>query len=213
MMKELEHDVRRAGYSQVGRSDMLTFPVYALQLAGIVFTIALLALAWASRGRLNSMGFELLHWNRTSARENAEALCFGAVCGLTVALLFQALYKGAPFKWQDAWIGITLGPLMEEAVFRGYLFGLAERGLRKRVPNASWIVGIAIAAVFALCPLPKAGITGLQISVIFVMGVVYAWLRIKSNSTASPFLADSAYNAIIFAAAAPIAWNRFPHNF
>jgi len=45
----------------------------------------------------------------------------------------------------------------------------------------------------------------LQIGVIFVMGVVYAWLRIKSNSTTSPFLAHSAYNAIIFAAAALIA--------
>ena len=184
---------------------MLTSPVYPLQLAGIAFTIALLALAWASRGRLNSMGFEFLHWNRTSPRENVEALGFGAVCGLAVALLFQALYKGAPFKWQDALIGITLGPLMEEAVFRGYLFGLAEWGLRKRGPHASWIVGVAIAAVFALCHLPKAGITGLQIGVIFVMGVVYAWLRIKSNSTTSPFLAHSAYNAIIFAAAALIA--------
>ena len=50
-------------------------------------------------------------------------------------------------------------------------------------------MGIAIAAVFALCHLPKAGITGLQIGVIFVMGVVYSWLRIKSNSTTSPFLA------------------------
>ncbi len=147
---------------------MLTFPVHPLQLAGIVFTIALLALAWASRGRLNSMGFEFLHWNRT-------------------------------------WIGITLGPLMEEAVFRVYLFGLAELGLRKRISHPGWIAGIAIAAVFALCHLPKAGITALQIGVIFVMGVVYAWLRIKSNSTTSPFLAHSAYNAIIFAAAALLA--------
>src|SRR5260370_37871548 len=121
-MKELEHHVGRAGYSQVGRSDLLTFPVHPLQLAGIVFTIALLVLARASRGRLNSMGFEFLHWNRTSARENAEALGFGAVCGLAVALLFQALYKGAPFKWQDAWIGITLGPLMEEPLFPAYPF-------------------------------------------------------------------------------------------
>ena len=66
-------------------------------------------------------------------------------------------------------------------------------------------MGVAIAAVFALCHLPKADITGLQIGVIFVMGAVYAWLRIKSNSTTSPFLAHSAYNAIIFAAAALIA--------
>ena len=183
---------------------MFSSPVHPLQIAGVVFTVALLASAWASRGHLNSMGFEFLHWNRTSTRENGEALAFGAGCGLAVALLFQALYKGAPFKWQDAWIGITLGPLMEEVVFRGYLFGLAEWGLRKRVPRASWIVGIAIATVFALCHLPKAGITGLQIGIIFVMGVVYAWLRIKSNSTTSPFLAHSAYNAIIFAAAALI---------
>ena len=89
---------------------MLGFPANPLQI-GVLFTVALLALAWASRGRLNSMGFEFLHWNRTSTRESAEALGFGAVCGLAVALLFQALYKGAPFKWQDAWIGITLGPL------------------------------------------------------------------------------------------------------
>ena len=183
---------------------MFSSPVHPIQIAGVVFTVALLALAWASRGRLNSMGFEFLHWNRTSARENVEALGFGAVCGLAVALLFQALYKGTPFKWQDAWIGITLGPLMEEA-FRGYLFGLAEWGLQKRVPQAGWITGIAIAAVFALCHVPKAGITGLQIGVIFVMGVVYTWLRIKSNSTTSPFLAHSAYNTIIFAAAALLA--------
>jgi membrane protease YdiL (CAAX protease family) len=82
---------------------------------------------------------------------------------------------------------------------------MAEWVLRKRVPQAGWIAGISIAAVFALCHLPKASITFLQIGVIFVMGVVYAWLRIKSNSTTSPFLAHSAYNAIIFVAAALLA--------
>jgi len=184
---------------------MFRVSIHPLELAGVGFTVALLVLAWAGRDRLNTFGLEFLAWRRTSNRQNVEALTFGAVCGLAVALLFQALYKGAPFKWQDAWIGITLGPLMEEAVFRGYLFGLAELGLRKRVPHPGWITGIAIAAIFALCHLPKAGITGLQIGVIFVMGVVYAWLRIKSNSTTSPFLAHSAYNAIIFAAAALIA--------
>lgn len=176
--------------------------VQPLQLVGIVFTTALIVLAWAARGRLNSFGLEFVHWNRTSSRTSIEALCFGALCGLAVSLLFQDLYPGTPFKWQDALIGITLGPLIEETVFRGYLFGLAEWALHKRSSNARWIVGIAIAAIFALCHLPKAGITALQIGVIFVMGVVYAWLRIKSNSTTAPFLAHAAYNAVIFAAAA-----------
>ena len=181
---------------------MFRVSIHPLELAGIGFTVALLTLAWAGRGRLNAFGLEFLAWRKTSTRESAEALIFGSVCGLAVALLFQSLYKGAPFKWQDAWIGITLGPLMEEAIFRGYLFGMVEWGLRKRVPQARWISGAAIAAVFALCHLPKAGITGLQIGVIFVMGLVYGWLRIKSNSTTAPFLAHAAYNAVIFAASA-----------
>jgi membrane protease YdiL (CAAX protease family) len=180
---------------------MLRVSIHPLELAGIGFTVALLTLAWAGRDRLNAFGLEFLAWRRTSNRESAEALIFGSACGLAVALLFQALYKGAPFKWQ-AWIGITLGPLMEEAIFRGYLFGMVEWGLRKRVPQANWISGAAIAAIFALCHLPKAGITGLQIAVIFAMGLVYAWLRIKSNSTTTPFLAHAAYNAVIFAASA-----------
>lgn len=181
---------------------MPTTTLQPLQLAGIVFTVALIAMAWAGRGRLNSFGLEFIHWNRTSTRVSLEALCFGAVCGLAVSLLFQALYRGTSFTWQDALVGITLGPLIEETVFRGYLFGLAEWALRKRAHNAKWIVGIAIAAVFALCHLPKAGITALQIAVIFTMGVAYAWLRIKSNSTTAPFLAHAAYNAVIFAASA-----------
>lgn len=72
---------------------MFSSPVQPLHIAGVVFTVALLIFAWAGRGRLNSMGFEFLHWNRTSTRENVEALSFGAVCGLAVALLFQALYN------------------------------------------------------------------------------------------------------------------------
>ena len=178
--------------------------VQPLQLAGVVFTVALVVLAWAARGRLNSFGLEFVHWNRTSSRASIEALGFGAACGLAVSLLFQALYKGTPFRWQDALIGITLGPLIEEAIFRGYLFGLAEWALRKRAPNAKWPVGLAIAAVFALCHLSKSGITAPQIAVIFVMGVAYAWLRIKSNSTTTPFLAHAAYNAVIFAASAAL---------
>ena len=110
--------------------------VQPLQAAGILFTVALIALAWAGRGRLNSFGLEFVHWNRTSSRVSLEALCFGAVCGLAASLLFQALYKGTPFEWQDALIGITLGPLIEETVFRGYLFGLAEWALQKQAPNA-----------------------------------------------------------------------------
>jgi len=173
---------------------MLTPPVHPLQLAGVVFTMALLALAWASRGRLNSMGFEFLHWNRTTRSAVLPSHCYSRP--YTKARRSNGRMPGSELPSVLS---------LEEAVFRGYLFGLAEWGLRKRVPQAAWTVGIAIAAVFALCHLPKDGITGLQIGVIFVMGVVYTWLRIKSNSTTLPFLAHSAYNAIIFAAAALLA--------
>jgi hypothetical protein len=35
---------------------MFSSPVHPLQIAGVVFTVALLGLAWASRGRLNLWG-------------------------------------------------------------------------------------------------------------------------------------------------------------
>ena len=77
------------------------------------------------------MGFEFLYW--TSAGKNAEALGFRALCGLAGRTAISGPTK-VPFKWQDAWNGIILGPLMEEALFRGCLFGLAELGLRNEFP-------------------------------------------------------------------------------
>lgn len=181
---------------------MLGVPIHPLELAGIGFTVALMALAWAWRDRLHAFGLEFLAWRKTSTRENAKAVTVGAGCGLAIAFAFHGRYSHAAFHWQDAWIGVTLGPLLEEAVFRGYLFGLLNWGLGRRVPYANVLAGLVIAAAFALFHLSKPGITPLQIGAIFLMGLVYAWLRITSKSTTSPVLAHSAYNAAIFAAAA-----------
>jgi cytochrome c oxidase assembly protein subunit 15 len=76
------------------------------------------------------------------------------------------------------------------------LLALAYQAWRRAQTRAVRLSAAALAAALALQWL---------IGVIFVMGVVYAWLRIKSNSTTSPFLAHSAYNAIIFVAAALLA--------
>lgn len=180
---------------------MLDVPIHPLELAGIGFTVALMALAWAWRDRLHAFGLEFLAWRKTSTRENVKAVAVGACCGLAISFSFHGRYSHAAFHWQDAWIGITLGPLLEEAVFRGYLFGLLTWGLRRRVPYVNVLAGLVIAAAFAISHLSKQGITPLQIGAIFLMGLVYAWLRIRSKSTTSPVLAHSAYNAVIFAAA------------
>jgi membrane protease YdiL (CAAX protease family) len=59
---------------------------------------------------------------------------------------------------------------------------------------------IAIAGAFAVAHVRKPGTTPSQVAVIFLMGVLYGWLRLKSGSTVPAFVAHAAYNAVVFAA-------------
>ena len=89
-------------------------------------------------------------------------------------------------------IGITLGP-----PWKRLCAGTSSAwpaGAPEEFPRQVLDYGIAIAAD-SRSPSSEGRHHRLQIGIIFVMGVVYAWLRIKSNSTTSPFLAHSAYNA------------------
>jgi membrane protease YdiL (CAAX protease family) len=100
-------------------------------------------------------------------------------------------------------MGVTLGPLLEEILFRGYLFGMLEKLLGRWAPfGAGWITALLIAATFALGHLVKSGITPAQIATIFGMDGVYGWLRLTSGSTVPPAAAHIAYNVVIFSAAA-----------
>jgi membrane protease YdiL (CAAX protease family) len=125
----------------------------------------------------------------------------GAGAGILVAWLFGGYDKSASPIFTDVWMAITIGPLVEELIFRGYLFWVIGAFLArlKIRPGAATALGVAV--LFALAHASKLGITGPQLVAIFGTGLLYGWLRLDSGSTVPPVIAHILFNAVIYLAA------------
>jgi TPR repeat protein/membrane protease YdiL (CAAX protease family) len=104
----------------------------------------------------------------------------------------RALFQKA--KEASPWIALsTIGlilPVAEEILFRGYLFD----ALRKRWPDATTIIVTAFA--FAAVHFQLA-----QFPLLFAMGLVLGWARMKTNSLRLPVLLHAANNSLVMLAA------------
>jgi len=165
-------------------------------------TIALFAYFWLLRDRLNLMGLEYVYWRRTSAVWTACSVVLGGLVAVAIAWSFREYNMGQQPPFAELWIAVTWGPLIEEIIFRGYLFSFSERLLRRRIKKPGWLVVVGIAALFALSHLVKSGITPVQVSSIFITGTLFGWLRLRSGSTVPPVCAHISYNSVIYLAAA-----------
>jgi len=86
---------------------------------------------------------------------------------------------------------VTLGPLMEELFFRGFLYPV----LRRRF---GVLTGVLVTALgFGLVHAAQYGYSWLSISLIFIVGVVLAVVRETKNSVAAGFLVHAGYNGTI----------------
>ena len=128
----------------------------------------------------------------------------GFVAGVVVFTI--ASLGGQEVKLSDeaslVMLQVTLGPILEELVFRGYLFALLAWSFRRalnRVP-ANWAIVFTAAVVFALVHLAQPGVRWLQIVCIVSTGVLYGWHRCRSGSTAPAAASHAAYNLTLYAA-------------
>ncbi len=89
-------------------------------------------------------------------------------------------------------LGVTIGPFVEEIVFRGFMQPLFVRSLG--VPG-----GILLAAVlFGVLHLPEYGNSWRHGLLIAGAGATFGWMRHRSGSTASAALMHAAYNGTFF---------------
>jgi membrane protease YdiL (CAAX protease family) len=96
-------------------------------------------------------------------------------------------------------LAIALGPVLEEVIFRGYLFTavlLLTRRLSPSMSAASSIIGVAL--VFSIAHLTTAGTTALQLCCIVLTGCLYGWVRFRYRSTAAAALTHAAYNLALY---------------
>ncbi len=172
-----------------------------MHLAGVAVTVGLLWLMWSVRGKLTSHGFEYVHWVPASWRSMVQAVAAGTVAGILVAWLFGGYDKSDSPMFTDVWIAITLGPLAEEMIFRGYLFWVIGSLLARLKVRFGAATAFVVAVLFALAHASKSGITGPQLATIFGTGLLYGYLRLDSGSTVPPVIAHTVFNAVIYLAA------------
>jgi membrane protease YdiL (CAAX protease family) len=93
--------------------------------------------------------------------------------------------------------GVTVGPIVEEVIFRGAAFSVIYVTASSIGGLANSRIALSIAVSSLLFALAHTTLIGIPWVVFFGMGMLYALLRWRSNSTAAAALMHATYNAVI----------------
>lgn len=100
----------------------------------------------------------------------------------------------AAWRLALAVVVVTIGPLVEELLFRGVLLSALLRRLR---PLAAVVLS---ALVFALAHLPDLHWLWYGLPDLALLGIAFAWLRLRSGSLWPAILAHACNNLLVMAA-------------
>jgi membrane protease YdiL (CAAX protease family) len=171
------------------------------ELAGLIEAAAFFFVAVSSAGRLKTLGLEFIAWERISLNAMGVCAVYGLVAGSAAIAVARLSGQGLGIdrRWNTLVLAITLGPVVEEVIFRGYLISLALRLARRSArPLSSAISVLSVATLFAIAHLGTTGVTRLQLVCIGSTGCVYGWIRLRFESTAAAALTHAAYNATLY---------------
>jgi membrane protease YdiL (CAAX protease family) len=126
------------------------------------------------------------------------ALLSGALAAIVVLSVVRIAHMSLGAASRETLLyGVTLGPILEELLFRGvtlsvnYVTACPVQN-RARLQIALVIVGSSL--LFALA---HTNTVGIPLLLFFGTGSLYAMMRWRSNSTATAALMHAAYNAMI----------------
>jgi uncharacterized protein len=160
------------------------------------------ALVWSRhRQRL----FEAVSWNAPDRRRATYALAIGVSMALFSAfaevllqrwtpksLPITEFFRDRPSAWLLAAFGVLVAPVMEELVFRGFIF-----------PAVSRLIGVGASvaitgAGFALLHGVQLGFAWAPLLVLLIVGLALTIARVVTKSVAFCVLMHMSYNFLIF---------------
>jgi len=103
---------------------------------------------------------------------------------------FDKLFARPRDAYLIAIIAVSLGPLVEELFFRGFLYPVLARRW-----GIAWAVFLT-ALPFALMHMPQYGYAWGALAVIFIVGVVCGTVRAGTKSVGASFLVHVGYNGV-----------------
>ncbi len=175
----------------------------AEQLGGDVFLFAVLGLIL--RVQYEKPFWRSLGW-LTPPIPALWVVISGLACALSVALLGSLIHvptttnpmlellKDRTSAILMAVFGVTIAPLTEELVFRGFLQPLLVRSLGA-------VPGILLAAIpFGMLHYHEYGNSWRHAVLIGLAGAAFGWMRHRTGSTQASTLMHASYNGLIFLA-------------
>jgi len=169
-------------------SELLTYVAVALYMILLV------------EGKYRARFWQAIRWNWPGMAGVSLVGIGVLMLGLDLLGRFLPMPKSTPFDQffahrSDAYLtavfAVTLGPLMEELFFRGFLYPIIARRM-----GIFW--GIILTALpFGLIHFVQYGNSWGAVLIIFLVGVVLTAVRAKTNSVASSFLAHVGYNGTL----------------
>lgn len=183
---------RRASLAQLSQRPLLLL-ISQFLIDGAVAVLLFLLV----EGKYHARFWSAIRWNwpRSAWRQ----LGLGAVMllGLSMVESFLPMPKSTPFdklliRPRDAYllaiIAVSLGPLVEELFFHGFLYPVLAR---------RWGVGWGIfltALPFAAMHMPQYGYAWSALLVILIVGIVCGIVRAVTHSVGASFLVHVGYN-------------------
>jgi uncharacterized protein len=202
-------------YRHTSFGEVIQKPLLALIGEFLSYIAVAVYMIMLVEGKYHTPFGRAIRWNWPPT--SGKLLGFGGLGVLTVLLdllsRFLPMPKTTPFdqffdRPLDAYLvavfAVTLGPLMEELFFRGFLYPVLARRM-----GAVWAV-ILTALPFGLIHYKQYGDAWSAVLVIFLVGVVLTTVRAVSKSVGASFLVHVGYNGTLMILAA-VATDGFRH--
>jgi membrane protease YdiL (CAAX protease family) len=151
----------------------------------------------------SALGWHSLDGTHTNPVTALRYLLGGLLLAITVTVVSGFLKQSGPVPFEEFFkarqtvlmmmgFGILVAPLVEETIFRGFLYPVTARTFGV-VPGVL-ITGIVFGAFHAM---QLWGAWG-QIALLVMVGIVLTWVRARTGSVLASFLLHVAYNSTLF---------------
>jgi membrane protease YdiL (CAAX protease family) len=171
-------------------------------IIGCLGTVGFVIFAGLNLDRLNELGLDHARWRSVGGATWLVSAGAGFIAGGIVFMLASLSAQAVRLSDDRKLIllQVSLGPVLEEILFRGYLFAVILWCFRRlRRPQYSLLAVPIAAAVFAVVHLSQPGTTWLQMACITSTGALYGGIRYAYGSAAPAAVAHAAYNLALYA--------------
>jgi CAAX protease family protein len=194
---------RRYAFPRLSILEIAQKPILALVSEFLAYIVIALFMVMFVEGKYHVRFWEAIRWNWPRGQWKPwKLLGIGVTMLFALNILenFLPMPKSVPFdqffqRPMDAYFtsifAITLGPLMEELFFRGFLYPVLERRL-------GVVLGVLLTALpFGLMHAFQYGNAWSAVLVIFIVGIVLTVVRAVTKSVGASFLVHVGYNGTL----------------